>query len=459
MSLKARLLSILFTIMMSDSQAQLDSLRLPVFIPPQLILQYFGTIEDQELCAYRYKNDQWDPVPLQVDHRQLKSIDYPYQHRWGILSDSIPFYENRSAILPKDSDVIDSLDEILCYSKSFGERAPDSAIQNLTGNQNFVSISIPSFYTNEKHYLYLFKQSFPFYSAYKPIVQYDFDREHAYADSAFIPHKMINLEQSMIRTDRYTVGFSKRWVQDEWYLQDTIDLIDRNQNFFLPGLCGRTEESFSNGEGMFLANISGNLRAIRSYMGANSGKMTTRTHFFYPDHQHIVTDLRVHPIFSIFDVLDFEEAMYGWSYRNESLGSKSLTIGEGETDLPEQAYSNWELLIAPDSSKSILIFHDVVTDMISEEYQIWGYMDDTGSYSPHPCTGDKRAIGRTGNFMTFNTDQLPISTDPRDHSHPSKQFRNIQFHRRIFYLHMLPTDKEINRLETYIEKLSIMMTR
>ena len=38
------------------------------------------------------------------------------------------------------------------------------------------------------------------------------------------------------------------------------------------------------------------MRAIRSYVGANSGPLTERTHVFYRDRYTIVTDLRVHAV-------------------------------------------------------------------------------------------------------------------------------------------------------------------
>ena len=41
-------------------------------------------------------------------------------------------------------------------------------------------------------------------------------------------------------------------------------------------------------------NISGPVRAIRSYLGANSYLYTVNTHLFYPDREDLVTDVRGH---------------------------------------------------------------------------------------------------------------------------------------------------------------------
>ena len=49
------------------------------------------------------------------------------------------------------------------------------------------------------------------------------------------------------------------------------------------------------GEGAFVANISGPVRVIRSYIGANSYKYTVNTEMsLYPDRQDTVTELRGH---------------------------------------------------------------------------------------------------------------------------------------------------------------------
>jgi hypothetical protein len=44
------------------------------------------------------------------------------------------------------------------------------------------------------------------------------------------------------------------------------------------GECGRSEQTFTMGPGAMVANKSGPVRAIRSYMGANSGGHTHREH-------------------------------------------------------------------------------------------------------------------------------------------------------------------------------------
>ena len=63
--------------------------------------------------------------------------------------------------------------------------------------------------------------------------------------------------------------------------------------------CSRSEDTFEGGaskpgEGAFIVNISGPVRAIRSYLGANSYLYTVNTHDFYPDREDLTTDIRGH---------------------------------------------------------------------------------------------------------------------------------------------------------------------
>ena len=84
-----------------------------------------------------------------------------------------------------------------------------------------------------------------------------------------------------------------------------VDIVDRHKAMFAPGVCGRTEDTFDSGEGAFITNLAGPVRAIRSYSGANSGPYTERTHFFYERREDIVTDLRVHEIPGVMDFWDY----------------------------------------------------------------------------------------------------------------------------------------------------------
>ena len=97
-----------------------------------------------------------------------------------------------------------------------------------------------------------------------------------------------------------------------------VDVLDGFKFGFGPGNCGRSEATFNDGEGAFVANIDGPVRAIRSYVGANSGPRTERTHYFYADRDEIVTDLRVHPVPGPLLYHDLSAAGRGMTFRSSA---------------------------------------------------------------------------------------------------------------------------------------------
>ena len=60
------------------------------------------------------------------------------------------------------------------------------------------------------------------------------------------------------------------------------------------------------------------MRAIRSYIGANSGPLTQRDHIFYARREDIRTFLRVHAIPGVLDFFDYSSAAIGMTYRNNA---------------------------------------------------------------------------------------------------------------------------------------------
>jgi hypothetical protein len=76
----------------------------------------------------------------------------------------------------------------------------------------------------------------------------------------------------------YETHFAERWVNDRLNVHvgasTGVDILDRNKLGVAPGSGFRTEDTFSDGRGAFIANIDGPVRAIRSYVGANSGPYT-----------------------------------------------------------------------------------------------------------------------------------------------------------------------------------------
>ena len=75
------------------------------------------------------------------------------------------------------------------------------------------------------------------------------------------------------------------------------------------------------------------MRAIRSYIGANSGPLTQREHIFYEQREDIRTFLRVHAIPGRADFFDYSSAASGMTYRN-NLNTGGVTIDGSPTRPP-----------------------------------------------------------------------------------------------------------------------------
>src|SRR5690606_5337085 len=124
-----------------------------------------------------------------------------------------------------------------------------------------------------------------------------------------------NPENSYVETDTYRLHFSDRWIHDGLEIRAPgavgEDVLDRHGFQFQPGLCVRTEETFSEGFGAIIANVDGPVRAIRSVIGANSGRLTERQWLFYPDVMKVVTDVRVHQVPGVWDFYDYAPAAIG----------------------------------------------------------------------------------------------------------------------------------------------------
>ena len=128
-----------------------------------------------------------------------------------------------------------------------------------------------------------------------------------------------NPEHSTVTTRSWSARFTDRWTFDELRLRtkgaSKADILDRATAQFGPTTCGRSEKTFNSAEGAFVANINGPVRAIRAYIGANSGPLTERDHVMYDQRQEVRTFLRVHAIPGVMDLLDYSPAAAGMTYR------------------------------------------------------------------------------------------------------------------------------------------------
>ena len=124
-----------------------------------------------------------------------------------------------------------------------------------------------------------------------------------------------------------------------------MNVLDRNEAQFSPDYCGRTTLTFARGEGAFLVNRTGPVRAIRSVVGANSGPMSERQQVFYDRRTDETTYLRVHPIPGIMSFWDYSAAASGMRYQNNN--NPAGVIVDGRPDAVAPGPLRWESVDGP----------------------------------------------------------------------------------------------------------------
>jgi hypothetical protein len=225
-----------------------------------------------------------------------------------------------------------------------------------------------------------------------------------------------NPETSSVTTDAYRIAYTDRWYETSWRIDagsaTGVDILDGNKNQFALDFCGRSNATFADAEGAFVANIDGPVRGIRSYVGANSGPLTQRTHLMYRTQEVIVTDLRVHSIPAVMDYLDYSDAALGMTYRS-SVVPGGVTVDRLPDPSVTTAIPEWEYVTGPQGTvmTKVLFETDIATPGGFQNAVDWLYRDEA-SPSDEQCWGDAHHTGVHGSWVV---ETIP-DTDPRSAS-------------------------------------------
>lgn len=221
-----------------------------------------------------------------------------------------------------------------------------------------------------------------------------------------------NPENSLVTGATYKQHFADRWLSDNLTVTapgaSAVDILDRNKALFAPSVCSRSEDTFDasgqygSAEGAFVINKAGPVRAIRSYVGANSGPSTQRTHIFYDRREDVITNLRVHAIPSIMDFVDYNAAATNMTYRN-NLNPGGVTI-DGTPDTPTSGQPTWEQVAG--GQGTVTYVNSLVASTPPSSVTSY-YLDDT-TPSDTQCTGDAFAYGSSGMYVNSGI----VCTDP-----------------------------------------------
>ncbi len=356
-----------------------------------------------DVVAFRYdtKAGAWDQVPVQVDERHIEQLAQ-LRNGTGTSGPTTLAYSDPGANAgPDPVATFDANDEVAFMADDTGGLAASGAgyPEGVTAGSGVqVTVTDPLAASDPNRgsgvgYVYLFERS----GSLSPGAGVD------YVDYEFDPDDPTgHAEDSTVSTDRYSTHFAARWVRDQLTLGAGPDILDRHRNLFAPGVCGRSEDTFSAGEGGYASNIDGPVRVIRSYLGANSGTYTQREHVFYRQTERVQTFLRVHPIPGIMDFYDYSSAAIGMTYSSSSTPG-GVTI-DGVPDTTGSAAPTWEAVAGdPGMLVSVSTLQTDIAGVAMSAY----YTDDS-TPSTTQCTGDAFEYGASG---TRVTSAIP-NTDP-----------------------------------------------
>lgn len=343
------------------------------------------------IVAFRYDTQAgaWDQVPVQVDQRHLEFLS-KLRNGTGSSGPKALAYSDPGANAGSDpTTTFDSDDEVAFMADDTGGLAAAGAgnpagVVAGSGVRVRVTDALAGadpYRGSGMGYVYLFERS----GSLSPGAGVD------YVEYEFNPaDPMGHAEDSTVTSDRYSTHFAARWVRDNLRLGAGPDILDRHRNLFAPGVCERSEDTFSAGDGGYATNVDGPVRVIRSYLGANSGTYTQREHVFYRGTERVQTFLRVHGIPGVMDFYDFNAAAIGMRYSSSSTPA-GVTIN-GVPDTTGTTAPTWEAVTGgPGALVSTTSAQTNIAGLATQAY----YTDNSAPATVQ-CTGDAFEYGASG---------------------------------------------------------------
>lgn len=400
-------------------------------------------VDATDVVGFVRHGGAWEQIPVQVDERVVQDFCEIYGKSSGLWTDEPPcrtsaavtalFYADPNTFTGADTDpTFDGDDELVFMARDAGDRA-GSGFAPPAGVVEQSAVELELSDDDDRGYVYLFARedagldpgagadyvsyTFALSGGIDYKTQYDLYGYGCGGETATCDPSMT--EDSTIETSNYSHHFAARWVSDELRIHagdaTGVDILDVHQARFSPESCGRHVLTFSTAEGAYVVNKDGPVRALREYLGANSGPLTSRTHRFYDKRQDITTDLRVHALAAgLMDIFDYSDAAIGMTYVND-LHPDGLVI-DGEADAADQsALHSWELISGPQGS---LVMTEEVESSITPGSHHFYWADEQEASFPQCDTStildvpDGSALGSSG---SWREGALP-DTDPKNGS-------------------------------------------
>jgi len=150
-----------------------------------------------------------------------------------------------------------------------------------------------------------------------------------------------NPEDSTVETLFYSRHWCENWLSDQLSFATGDDFLLLQDFQFLPSNCGRHVGTFRKSRTGFITNKSGPLRAIRSWVGANSGTLTQRDSLMYEAREDHVTHLRVHAIPGVMEYALFQPDVPLTWYNGKNRDGVAM---DGVMDDIDTTFSPWQLV-------------------------------------------------------------------------------------------------------------------
>jgi hypothetical protein len=378
--------------------------------------------------GYRWDADSsdWVQIPIQIDERV--TVDFGTQpgnnNSAGVagtiygsdnlIGITVNVYADPNTWVGADSDAtFDDDDELVFLSRDAGPQAPNGQAPPAAATGGIgLELAIVDPDGGTLGYVYLFYGAAGVdSSAGIDHVTYNFSLDAGNYKDDYLRANGPNPESSTVATDNYSMAFSDRWITDEFSSNwgTGVDMLDGHKAHFWFSTCARSNATFACAEGAFIANIDGQIRAIRSYIGANSSLKTQRTEIFFEDRYEQVTDLRVHSIAGVMSFWDWSAAAAGATYGSSTLASP-VTI-DGSPDTVSTAIPSWECiegaqgditLAAGYSGTYVPTLEQVCVDDTTPPFsECWGDGDFYGAAGQAIVSGIPNTDPALGSFLTF----------------------------------------------------------
>ena len=367
--------------------------RDPLVLTGASLASLVGTAPSR-IVAFRW-DGQWTQNPVQVDERTL--VDFGAIYDTTATGFTVLAYADTSTFTGADPDpFFDADDELVLRARDLGD-APASAGEppgTLPGSGLQLTVTNPLDGSTGYGYLFVTDGSLDPAVGLPPI-GYVFTLLSGNCKASYDTRSGPNPEDSRVTTTAYSVHFSDRWIRNEIGVTaggaTGVDVLDRHKSLFGPGNCARSENTFSAGEGAFMMNRSGPVRALRGYLGCNSGPTSWRMHAFYEAREDCSTVLRVHPVPGIMDYFDYSPAAAGMTYRNK-LNLAGVTVDGSPDPGVVTGPLAWEMV---SGGQGTLAMTSILVTGI-QGLPLTSYYSDNVLPTVTQCTGDPWEYGASG---------------------------------------------------------------